>query len=86
MPESGLKYLKNSQVSWNHFKRAETVESWRVKEATVVYKERSRWTASAFQTLERCATALRSTSNSIIFRQRAEQSPNVGTEVKYYPI
>ena len=47
---------------------------------------RRRRTASAFKTLERCATALRSTSNSIIFRQRAEQSPNVGTEVKYYPI
>ena len=55
-----------------------------LKEATGVYKERSRETTSVFRILERYTMSHRSTSYSIIFEQKAQQSPNIGTKVTYY--
>ena len=55
-----------------------------LKEATGVYKERSCWTTSAFQILERCTMSRRSTSYLIICGQKAQRSPNIGSDVIYY--
>ena len=43
----------------------------------------SGWTTSMFQTLGRYTTSRHSTSYSIIFGQKAQQRPNICTEVTY---